>query len=364
MTTTEKKTPEITPGNAQHLGARSEQQDSFGFSALDDADFLSHAGVLAIVADGMGGMAMGKEASASAVQTFLATYAVKEKDEKIAAAMIRALHAANRAVNRKAAEAGVEGEAGTTLVAAVIHDGSLYRIGAGDSRIYLFRDGTLRQLTTDYNYGRVLDRMAENGEMSRSEAADHPSRAALTSYLGKAEIDEYDSPTDKPLVLQPGDKILLASDGLFGFLAEAEIALLMAQPPQHAAESLVEATLKLRHPYQDNVTVAILGYQLPPPPPLAETQLRKAALDKTEVEQSVKKPLRKNTTTGAALKIGLFLVVLALAAFWGGRYYFENNVREPAVENLTDKAEPKPLEKPLEKPADKPADKPANKKNM
>lgn len=59
------------------------------------------------------------------------------------------------------------------------------------------------------------------------EAAAHPSRAALTSYLGKAEVDEYDSPTDTPLALQPGDKILLASDGLFGFLDETEIAMLM-----------------------------------------------------------------------------------------------------------------------------------------
>ena len=359
MTNEKTKLPAVTPGNAQHVGARSEQQDAFGFSAFDDASFVEHAGVLAIVADGMGGMAMGREASAIAVRTFLASYAAKEKEEKIGAVMVRGLHAANRAVNRKAAEAGVEGEAGTTLVAVVIHEGMLYRIAAGDSRIYLFRDGALRQLTTDFNYGRVLDRMAENGEISRSEAAAHPSRAALTSYLGKDEVDEYDSPTDKPLVLQSGDKILLASDGLFGFLDETEIALLMVQTPQHAAEALIEATLKRQHPYQDNITVAILGYDLPPPPPLAETQLRKAEQGATVAE----KPRQKKKTAGTVLKVGLLLLVLAVAAFWGGRYYFENSATGPATESMSDKAEPKPTEKSLEKPLNKSSENPAEKKD-
>ena len=111
----------VRPGNAQHIGARSEQQDSFGFSAFDDAEFVKHAGFLCVVADGMGGLAMGKESSDTAVRTFLTTYEAKEPDEKIAEVMDRALHAANRAVTRRAAEAGVEGEAGTTLVAVAIH---------------------------------------------------------------------------------------------------------------------------------------------------------------------------------------------------------------------------------------------------
>ena len=153
--------PSIIPGNAQHIGARSEQQDSFGFSVFDDADHVGHAGILAVVADGMGGLAMGKDASRVAVQTFLDAYMEKDPAEKIAAALDRCLHTANRAVNTMALNAGLEGEVGTTLVAVVIHEDILYRAAAGDSRIYLFRDGRLRQLTTDYNYGRILDRLVE-----------------------------------------------------------------------------------------------------------------------------------------------------------------------------------------------------------
>ena len=350
----ELKVQSVTPGNAQHVGARSEQQDSFGFSDFDDLEFVAHAGVLAIVADGMGGMAMGRESSATAVQTFLSSYAEKEPEEKIAAAMDHSLHAANRAVNRKAAEAGVEGEAGTTLVAVVIHDGLLYRIGAGDSRIYLYRDGSLRQLTTDYNYGRVLDRMVEKGEISADEAESHPSRAALTSYLGKAEIDEYDLPSDPPLKLNPGDKVLLASDGLFGFIAEEEIIRHLAKDPQHAAEAMVHATVDQQKPYQDNVTVAILGYELAPPTPLADTQLRKSEPPLPEEKKTGKKKKGR-----FFFKAALFLIVLAVLAFWGGRNFADiadkadnGKPTEKISEKKTDQPETKPPEKSVDKPQD------------
>lgn len=333
--------PQIIPGNAQHIGARGEQQDSFGFSDFENEGFMKHAGILVIVADGMGGMALGKESSATAVQTFLNVYAEKEADESIAQVLDRCLHRANRAVNRKAAEAGVEGEAGTTLVAAVIHDKHLYRLSAGDSRIYLFRDDALKQLTQDYNYGRVLDQMVEKGEISRAEAASHPSRAALTSYLGKAELDEYDSPIDEPIELKPGDKVLLASDGLFGFLPEKEIEALMRQYPQQAAEALVQATIGRNQPYQDNVTVAILGYELPIPVPLADTQVRKST--KTEVagnKTTVQKKMGKWT------KIALVLIFLAAVSFLGGKVLFDNNFVESKPAIKSQQGEPAPKKEP------------------
>lgn len=310
----------VIPGNAQHIGARSEQQDSFGFSAFDDAEFVKHAGILSVVADGMGGLALGKDSSLTAVQTFLATYAAKEPDEQISVVLDRGLHAANKAVNQRAAEAGVEGEAGTTLVAAVIFDGKLYRISVGDSRIYLFRQGTLRQITTDYNYGRVLDQMVEKGDMSSAEAAAHPSRAALTSYLGKAEVDEYDQPSDSPIELLPGDKVLLASDGLFGFLPEEDIARLMVAEPQQAAEAMVRAAIARQSPYQDNITVAIFGYDLPMTQRLGETQTRRAEVAKTVAAKSQRKP---SSGLKNWVKVAVFLLALAVVGFIGGRYFGE-----------------------------------------
>lgn len=305
----------IIPGNAQHIGARNEQQDSFGFSVFDDADHVGHAGILAVVADGMGGLAMGKDASRVAVQTFLDTYMEKDAKEAIASALDRCLHAANRAVSKMALKAGLEGEVGTTLVAVVIHEGKLYRTAAGDSRIYLFRNGHLLQLTTDYNYGRVLDRLVAKGEMQADEAASHPSRAALTSFLGKEALDDYDHADEPPLNLEPGDRILLASDGLFGFLPESEFAAFLTAEPQRAAEELVLATLALQHPYQDNITVAILGYGLPEPKSLPETRMRKPA------GQVHAEPRKSKSSAGKWLKVALALAVLAVAGFALGQYF-------------------------------------------
>ena len=339
----------VIPGNAQHIGARSEQQDSFGFSDFENATFVKHAGILSVVADGMGGLALGKDSSAIAVQTFLATYAAKEPDEQIAEVLDRSLHSANRAVNRRAAEAGVEGEAGTTLVAVVIHEGKLYRISAGDSRIYLFRQGELRQITTDYNYGRVLDRMVEKGEISLGEAASHPSRAALTSYLGKAEVDEYDRPSDMALELLSGDKVLLASDGLFGFLPEEDIVRAMASEPQHAAEALVQETVSRQIPYQDNVTVAVLGYDLPPVKNLGQTQTRRQEREKI----AATKPTRKESAgRGKWIKVVGLILALAIAGFFGGRYFGAQGLAPTS---------PKPVESQnVEVGPKNPAAKPAN----
>lgn len=350
MSTVDVKRHDVVPGNCQHVGARSEQQDSFGFSDFDDGHFVAHGGVLAIVADGMGGLAMGRESSASAVQTFLAGYSEKESDEKIAAALDRCMHAANRAVTRKAAEAGVEGEAGTTLVAVVVHENLLYRIGSGDSRIYLFRNGELKQLTTDYNYGRILDKMVEKGEISRAEAASHPSRAALTSYLGKAEIDDYDRPSDPPVELQPGDKVLLASDGLFGFLPEEEIVHLLGQSPQRASEALVAATIGHKFPYQDNVTVAILAYKPAPDITLADTQHRKTGTSTKIGVKTVGKG-----STGKWAKMAVLILVLAIAGFFGGKFYYANSAVTNGFDGPPEKMEqvkPEP-NKPGEKTLDK-----------
>jgi serine/threonine protein phosphatase PrpC len=95
----------LHPGNAQWIGRRAEQQDAFGFAGFDQAYFLAHAGVLAVLADGMGGMSNGREASRSAVQCMLASYREKRPDESIPDVLMRGLTAADAliaAVNAKA----------------------------------------------------------------------------------------------------------------------------------------------------------------------------------------------------------------------------------------------------------------------
>ena len=247
----------VCPGNSQHIGSRSSQQDAFGFSDKDDLAFVVHGGVLAVVADGMGGMANGGEASHSAVRAFLRAYMAKQADEAVLAAMLRALNEANQAVITLAQQVGEE-NVGTTLVAAVIHSDALHWVSAGDSRLYLWRSGQLTQLSEDHTYASDLDRDAANGSISPEEAENHPERRSLTSYLGLTPLELVDY-NPEPFQVFAGDRLLLCSDGLYAALEEIEITPLFDREAQQTAEDLVALVLAKDRQNQDNLTVAILA---------------------------------------------------------------------------------------------------------
>lgn len=250
----------IIPGNAQHIGRRREQQDAFAFSDFEDEAFRAHGGVLALVADGMGGMALGREAAQTAVKAMLEAYRLKTPDESVKEALLRALRFANEAVYRMAEAEGVPGESGCTLVAAVVHDEALDWVSVGDSRLYLLRDGKLQRLTEDHCFGRKLDRAVRMGLLSEEEALFHPEREALTSFVGIECLREIEV-SEEPLPLRESDRLLLCSDGLYRTLLEEEIEELLSLSPPEAAERLVQKALEKDHPYQDNVTVEVLGFE-------------------------------------------------------------------------------------------------------
>jgi protein phosphatase len=100
-------------GDAQHIGSRRHQQDSFGFSDPDEA-FQAHGGFVAVVCDGMGGMEHGDIASQTAVRAVLEAYAPKTAEESIPQALERSVHQANERVFAAAQSLGVAEGAGTT----------------------------------------------------------------------------------------------------------------------------------------------------------------------------------------------------------------------------------------------------------
>src|SRR5579871_5655494 len=134
------------PANAQHIGDRHSQQDSFGFGDPDDRAFTSHGGFVALVCDGMGGMEFGDAASRAAAHAFLDSYKTKTAAESIPGALQRSTRAANDAVVTLAHEYGLSEGMGTTLVAAVLLDASLYYVSVGDSGLFLRRNGSLKML--------------------------------------------------------------------------------------------------------------------------------------------------------------------------------------------------------------------------
>ncbi len=248
------------PGNAQWLGARREQEDAFGFAGFDARGQAGPAGVLAVVADGMGGLSEGRAASQAAVTAFLAAWADPAADPALPARLQWAIAAANQAVHDLARGTAGEGQVGTTLVAAAVRDGNLFWIAAGDSRLYFYRaaDGSLTPCNEEHNLARQLWRDAPAAGPPPAWIEDHPQRAALTSFLGLPEIPEIDH-NARPLALQAGDRLLLCSDGVDGVLTPEELTAGLDGDPHTAAQGLIARLRALDLPFQDNATVAILA---------------------------------------------------------------------------------------------------------
>jgi protein phosphatase len=247
----------LIPGNAQHIGSRQQQQDAFGFSNLSNEAFRKHGGMLAVVADGMGGMAHGETAARTALKTFLDSYEAKTETESIPDALLRSLHSANAAVFQQALAMGAAEDMGTTLVAVAVRENQMFWISAGDSGIFLYRDGEFTQANGSHVFATDLDEKASQGMISREDALAHPERDALTSFLGMERLTLIDRNL-RPFLLRENDVVLLASDGLFKTLSFAEMREAMEGDAQLLSEALVSRALAAEKPFQDNITVVAI----------------------------------------------------------------------------------------------------------
>ncbi|MFK7890954.1 MAG: PP2C family serine/threonine-protein phosphatase [Granulosicoccus sp.] len=194
------------------------------------------------VADGMGGHARGDKASQSiidALQSFkpLATTVDSVKD------LLVRLNRANDECRNLA-----DGQVMGSTVATLYLDGNTAHVlWAGDSRIYLNRQGEFSQLTDDHSLVQELHRL---GELTADEAENHPSANVITRAIGVADDIEIQV---RRMEMQPGDRFLLCSDGLFKDVRQVEVAVNLAMPsPRQALEKLVK--LALRRGGTDNVT--------------------------------------------------------------------------------------------------------------
>jgi PPM family protein phosphatase len=258
----------VTTGYAQLIGERGEQQDAYGISDAQDIDFVQHGGVLAVVADGIGGHAHGADASALAVEEFMRAYQCKFRRAKIPETLYAALKKTNAAVCEFAELQGEEHNCGTTLVAAVVHPKAraLYWVSVGDSRLYLLRGTEWVQLTADGNYTHRWAKKLARGTLSEEDEQKLATHSeAITSFLGSKHPADIDRSL-RPFRLHPGDWVVLCTDGLFNALTEEEIRGCLQGDPQAACETLVQAVVAKAYKTQDNCTVVALGYRLPKPP--------------------------------------------------------------------------------------------------
>jgi protein phosphatase len=291
-------------GFCQNIGTREEQQDSFGFSDLENSEFIGHGGRLSIVCDGMGGLQNGQEASQRAVLAFREAYMAKEPEESIPDALNRAAHYANEQVLTMARRFGQEENCGSTLVAAVLRNNFLCWISVGDSHIYLCRGRELLLLNREHIYANKLDAAVRRGQISEEDALAHPEREALTSYIGIPELTETDSGSLDGV--PPGAGVMLCSDGLFRVLSDREMSDVFDPDPQQWAENLVRAALAKGRAHQDNITVSFL--------------LRKE--EKHDERRPANREKRRNFIAGGRrlLIAGVLVAGLLLAGFLSMKY--------------------------------------------
>jgi protein phosphatase len=204
---------------------------------------------LAVVADGMGGHAAGEVASQIAVEV-LARLDDALPDEPLESLLRRSLDDADRRVADQVAEDPDLAGMGTT-VTAVLSDGErLVLAQIGDSRAYLLSGGRFRQLSHDQTFVQSL---IDKGRLTEDEAEHHPQRNVILQAVdGQGGLE----PDLTPLDLAEGDRLLLCSDGLSGYVAQERIAETAAEPDaERAAEALLE--LALREGGPDNITVVV-----------------------------------------------------------------------------------------------------------
>lgn len=200
-----------------------------------------------VVADGMGGLSNGRWASQTIVEEIGAIQDGGSIDA-MCQAVANAIARANAKVN--AAGAAIK-QMGSTVVCLVADPQEFAVLWAGDSRAYLLRGRQMIMLTRDHTQ---VEDLVQRGEMTIEAAAAHPMKHVLSRAVGVNEAVELDGVRER---FQPGDVILLCSDGLSGVVPETDIAAILGAKGLDACDDLIAACLDRGAP--DNVTVTLVA---------------------------------------------------------------------------------------------------------
>jgi PPM family protein phosphatase len=232
-----------------HTGAEDHRSPAAG----RDAEALT-----AVLADGMGGHVGGALASATACDVFLRAYSASTGD--VPGRLDEALKLANAAIGQCVEQNPALDGMGCTLIGTVFGPAGVEWVSVGDSPLFLLRQSEIVGLNEDHSLAPEIDKLAAAGRMSWEDARADPRRHFLRSALTGADMELIDR-SHRPLALEPGDVVILASDGIHT-LGEPDILALVNANAESGCEAIADALLDAVQaagdPYQDNTTVVVV----------------------------------------------------------------------------------------------------------
>lgn len=225
---------------------RANNEDSF-----DAGIFPDNETAWAVVCDGMGGVSGGSIASAMCVETvkkrILSGYRENISEKSVESILESALITSNIEVYKRAADEPELFGMGTTAVALFVSGAVAVIAHAGDSRAYLIKDNSINQITKDHS---VVQYLTDIGQITPEQAKYHPERNVITRAIGVDKDIDIDIDVQ---VVEPGDVILLCTDGLSGYVDDGDILRIYSESENGDVKCLIDAALEAGG--GDNITV-------------------------------------------------------------------------------------------------------------
>ncbi|MCP4077111.1 MAG: SUMF1/EgtB/PvdO family nonheme iron enzyme [Gammaproteobacteria bacterium] len=315
-------------------GARDYQEDAFMVSLMGDND-AGKTCALVVMADGMGGHAAGNVASNMVVATFNKAFQGDFDGKDAPVSLSSALNRANQQIHDSISETPALRGMGCTMVSTFMAGNELYWVSVGDSHLYLIRERELVKQNADHSYGAYIDMMKEQGMDIEEQAG--MSRNMLMSAMTGEEISSIDCP-ETSFKLKPGDRLIIASDGLDTLGAGAIIQYSSwSTTARECVYALLKAVEEANKINQDNTTIIVVDVKekakqpSDAPPPPKESLSKRAKIDPEPVKHKL--PQGKKSTAG------LFKAILLLLFVGAGFYTWQQGMLDGVISDVTSLAQ-------------------------
>ncbi|MDO5464396.1 MAG: protein phosphatase 2C domain-containing protein [Akkermansia sp.] len=252
---------QIAAACCQWIGGRDCQEDACYLHPAEDSNKAES--FVAVLADGMGGVADGEKASRHVVDSFMCAYAGKCGGGVLSAETLAGcLSYANKSLGDLKNDGRIDKDAGATFIALSISNDTMNWLSVGDSLLYRQQGNTISKINTAHTWQWELDRRVNRGEMTpeEAEAAPGPRHALYSAVCGEEDL-EAELTDDRPC--RVGDRYIIASDGLLPLIKTGWESILNSPevrtaPPVEVCNLLMDTLKQLRAPNQDNTSIIII----------------------------------------------------------------------------------------------------------